>query len=122
MPRELPQNAQPFPPAGRGPFQIAASVNGDGELELHLTMHNGGVRYPIGPYSEIREFEVMLNISSRDSLGMACTSPRRPRLSHQRGARSFISGVGPTSSSSRYPEKTGTASTNCSGTLWRGQN
>lgn len=43
-----------------GPFQIAASANGDGELEFHLTMHSGGARYPIGPYPEIREFEIML--------------------------------------------------------------
>jgi hypothetical protein len=35
-------------------------VDNDGELELLLTMNGRGVRYPLGPYPEIRELDAML--------------------------------------------------------------
>ena len=60
MPRELPLKAQVFEPSSAGPFQVAASVDNDGELELLLTMTGRGVRYPLGPYPEIRELDDML--------------------------------------------------------------
>jgi hypothetical protein len=114
----LPQNAHAFPPAAPGPFQIAASVEGDGELELHLTMHNGGVRYPIGPYSEIRDFEVMLDSLQPgqrwhgvhfSASSPAVTTEGRPIVHFWRRA-DFIE--------FHVIRKTGTASGNCSGTLW----
>jgi hypothetical protein len=52
--------AQVFEPMSTGPFQIVASVGQDGDLLL--TVHNRGVRYPLGPYPEIREFEAMLHL------------------------------------------------------------
>jgi hypothetical protein len=60
MTRALILNAQAPALSTAGPFQIAASANSEGELKLHLTMHNSGVRYPVGPYPEIQEFEIML--------------------------------------------------------------
>ena len=56
----LPARPQLSEPSIAGPFEIAASVSNDGELELHLTMHSRGVRYLLKPYPEIREFEAML--------------------------------------------------------------
>lgn len=61
VPRELPLRAHVFELSSAGPFQAAASVDSDGELELLLTMNGRGVRYPLGPYPEIRELEAMLH-------------------------------------------------------------
>jgi hypothetical protein len=60
LPPVLPAKSQLFEPSSAGPFGVTASVSNQGELELHLTMHNRGVRYLLKPYPEIREFEAML--------------------------------------------------------------
>jgi hypothetical protein len=59
MSGEVTLNAEAPALSTGGPFQIAATANCDGELEFHLTMHNGGVSYPVGPYPEIREFQTL---------------------------------------------------------------
>jgi hypothetical protein len=73
-PRELGQEV--LESSSAGAFQVAASVANDGELALVLTMRDRGIRYPFGPYPEIREFEATL--------------PRR------KGSRCFTSAVAPT--------------------------
>jgi hypothetical protein len=60
MPGDLPTKAEIFERSTVGPFQVTASMRHDGELELLLTMQCRGVRYPIGPYPEIREWEAIL--------------------------------------------------------------
>lgn len=59
-PPAVPAGSPLYEPSSVGPFEVTPSVGNDGELELHLTMHNRGVRYLLKPYPEIREFEAML--------------------------------------------------------------
>jgi hypothetical protein len=41
-------------------FRLSASIGGDGELNLSLTMERRDVVYPLSPYPQIREFAAML--------------------------------------------------------------
>jgi hypothetical protein len=69
MPGELPLKAQVFEPSSAGSFQVAATVDNEGELELLLTMTGRGVRYPLGPYPEIRELDAMLRQLEAGQIG-----------------------------------------------------
>ncbi len=59
-PQAFPATSPLFEPSSAGPFEVTASVSNDGELELHLAMHNRGVRCLLKPYPEIRELEAIL--------------------------------------------------------------
>jgi hypothetical protein len=60
MPQELAGAPQVLETSSTGPFQVAATVGDGGDLILLVTMRDRGVRYPLGSYPEIREFEAML--------------------------------------------------------------
>lgn len=60
MSQELPAAPQVLETSSTGPFQITATVGDGGDLILLVTMRDRGVRYPLGSYPEIREFEAML--------------------------------------------------------------
>jgi hypothetical protein len=60
MPREVPAAAQVIETSESGPFQVTACIQDSGDLTLLIDMRHRGVRYPLGSYPEIREFEAML--------------------------------------------------------------
>jgi hypothetical protein len=60
MPRDVSTAAQVIESSDSGPFQVTASMQDGGDLTVLIEMHHRGVRYPLGSYPEIREFEAML--------------------------------------------------------------
>ncbi len=60
MSREVPAAAQAIESPESGPFQVTASMQDGAELTVLIDMRHRGVRYPLGSYPEIREFEAML--------------------------------------------------------------